>query len=111
MATEKRRAPRFRIDQMIELSYGREESLRCQGVDLSEVGVLCKTELALAPGAKVFLLLSLGPGEDDEPVSCEGVVIRSTPTDWGFESGVAFADLSPAFKVRLKGFLARRPRA
>lgn len=111
MAAEKRRAPRFRIEQMIELSFGREESLRCQGVDLSEVGVLCSTETSMEPGTRVFLLLSLGPGEDDEPVSCEGVVVRSTPTDWGFDSGVAFGDLSAAFQSRLKSYLGHRRRA
>jgi hypothetical protein len=111
MRPERRHAQRFRIDQMIELSYGREESLRCQGVDLSEIGVLCRTERALEPGARVFLLMSLGPGEDDEPVSTEGVVVRSTPSDWGFESGVAFTGMAPELRTRLKEYLAHCPRA
>jgi hypothetical protein len=111
MGTELRRAPRFRIDQMIEMSFGREEALRCQGVDLSEVGLLCRTELPLEAGSRVFLLLSLSGGGDDEPISCEGVVVRCGATDWGFEAGISFTDLSPVLLAKIRKYLKRRPRA
>jgi hypothetical protein len=111
MGTENRRAPRFRIDQMIEMSFGREESLRCQGVDLSEGGMACRTDASLESGTRVYLLLSLAPGGDEEPVSCEGVVTRCTATDWGFEVGISFVGLHPTIQGRLQSYLKRRPRA
>jgi hypothetical protein len=110
MAAEERRAQRFRIDQMIEMSFGREQSVRCRGVDLSEVGVLCRTDVPLEPGTRVYLLLSVGPGEDDV-IRCEGAVARGRATDGGFEAGIAFGDLDAASRKKLRTYLSQRPRA
>ena len=111
MASDKRRASRFRIDQMIEMSFGREESLRCRGIDLSESGILCRTDSAMEPGTRVFLLLSLSEGGDEEPISCEAAVARCTPADSGFDVGLSFVDVPTGIGNRLRKYLVRRPRA
>jgi hypothetical protein len=108
MREEKRRAPRFRIDQMLEISIGREHVVRCRGVDLSEVGVLCQTDVELEVGNRVFVMLSLGSDTGDATVSCEGVVVRTGSTDAGFEAGIGFTDLDEASRRKLTAFLSRR---
>ena len=107
MGAERRRAPRFRIDQMFELSIGREHGVRCQAVDLSEVGLYCRTETLLEPGTRVFVLIGLGDSADSQKIRCEGVVVRSAPTDQGFEAGIGFSDLSAASRAKLADFLSR----
>lgn len=108
MSADKRRAPRFSIDQMLEISQGREHAVRCRGVDLSEVGVLCHTDVELEPGTRVFVMLQLGGGGDDTTVSCEGVVARCGKVGQGFVAGIAFSDLDAASRRRLSGFVGRK---
>ena len=108
MSTEKRRAPRFSIDQMLEISLGREHAVRCRGVDVSEVGVLCHTDVQLEPGTRVFVMLHLGDGGDEAVVSCEGVVARTGVRGKGFEAGISFSDLDAASKRKLAAFLGQK---
>lgn len=111
MSADKRRARRFSIDQMLEISLGREHAVRCRGVDLSEVGVLCHTDVELETGTRVFVMLQLGEagaGGDETTVSCEGVVARTGAMGKGYEAGISFSDLDAASRRKLSAFLSRQ---
>ncbi len=82
--------------------------MRCLGVDLSEVGVLCHTDVELEVGTRVFVMLSLGSDTGDTTVSCEGVVVRTGVTDVGFEAGIGFSDLDAASRRKLSAYLAQQ---
>ena len=92
--TERRKYARFSIDQMIELSYGREQYVEAAGVDLSEKGVLCLTSEPVEPGARVFLMFQVPADEDSRTIKCEGVVVRCNQKGNQYTTAVSFSDLS-----------------
>ena len=102
MAREKRRAPRFHINQLIELEYGKESFVRASGLNISEGGLLCKTEPYLAPSSRVFLSVHLS---DDEIVNCEGIVVRSERRDDGSYAAISFVEFEGDAAARLVNFL------
>ncbi len=48
MVDERRKCPRFRIDQMVKISYGEESFIQGSGINISECGVLCETREPVA---------------------------------------------------------------
>jgi hypothetical protein len=103
MEGDRHRAPRFEIDQMIELSYGREQFVRSRGVNLSATGLLCRTDEPLAAGVTLELMLSL----KEVPavtIRCEGVVVRSVKSGGGYETGIAFTEMGAESREALETF-------
>lgn len=90
MATERRRAPRFQVSQLIELGFGRESQVAASGLNISSGGLLCRTEPYVEPGTRVFLSIHL---PTDDIVNCEGIVLRSEKTSEGyFEAAISFTE-------------------
>lgn len=101
-AGERRRAPRYKIGQLVEVSFGRENFLQAEGMNISENGILCRTADAPDPGAHVFLMIEVR-GEaprraDGSPhiIEIEGFVARAEGSDGEYEVGIEFADIPDA---------------
>jgi len=87
--SERRRAPRFRIDIRVELEEG-------MGLtrDVSLSGVFFETDQPLAPGEQVSLVMVLERVSPNRPVrlQCEGRVVRVNQFDKGLGVAVAISD-------------------
>jgi len=84
------------MDQMVELSYEKEEFVSASGVNVSELGVMCRTSRQLDEGTRVFLMFSLVCPDCESTIQCEGIVIHCKKTDDGYNIGIEFSDLKPA---------------
>jgi hypothetical protein len=102
---EKRDFVRFQIHQMIRLSYGKEEYLQGEGLNLSEGGLLCRTEHPVEPYSKVFLMMALPETGGTKQINCEGIVVRSEKGASGYENGIAFSELKSEDRRALERYL------
>jgi hypothetical protein len=97
---ERRRSPRFKIGQLIEVSFGREYFLQAAGINISEHGLLVETAEAPDPGSRVFIMLEVrhphGPRKADgspESIQLEGFVSRAEGEDGGYLVGIEFGHI------------------
>lgn len=101
-ADERRRSTRFRIGQLVEVSFGRETFLQAEGINISEHGILCETADAPDPGAHVFLMLEVrgeaprNPQGSPQIVEIEGFVARTEGSDGAYQVAIEFADIPDA---------------
>lgn len=93
MSEDKRRSPRFRIEQMIKLDRGKETYIETEGINLSQHGLLCMTKEKIEPDTKVFFLLRVDHEGLPREVKCEGVVMRSEKTEYGYDLGVQISTI------------------
>jgi len=105
MASERRVAPRFSIQQMVELSYGREEIVHASGINLSKTGLLCSTDSYVEPYTEVSLLMQIPESAGEHRIECEGIVVRSEERNGRFVTGISFTSLPEEDAKALAGFL------
>lgn len=91
---EKRNFPRFRLEQLIEVSYGRETFLAASGVNLSEGGMLVRTDKPLEPYSRMFVMISFGADSSLPPLTIDAMVLRTEKADVAFQSGLEFIDVT-----------------
>ena len=109
MDEERRQYPRYRIDQLIELSFGRETFLNAEGVNMSEGGLLCVTDAYVEPYSSVFLMLGIPVDEKASEyyeVKCEGIVLRCNQQNGsGYCVGIRFTDIMDFDKDKIQKFI------
>lgn len=105
MIVERRKSPRFLINQMIEMNMGRESFISAEGVNISEDGILCHTSQSLDPYSRVYMQLSLGEGKKMQIISCEGVVVRCKKNKKSFDTALEFADIEESDRKKIHTFL------
>lgn len=93
MAKEKRKHPRIQIDQMIEISFGRETFMHGQGINISKSGILCRCEQPVDHNSTIFFMINIGSDEEPKHVTCEGMVVRCDEQDEGYDIGIAFSHI------------------
>jgi len=99
--SERRKTPRFRIEQMVEVSFNREEFIAAEGIDLSLTGLQCETATELQTGDEMFLMLGLGK----ESIGCEGIVMHVRKIASRFRIGIEFTGMTEESTSTLKAFL------
>jgi hypothetical protein len=77
MENDKRKRERFAINHIIELSTSDGLVVNSQGVNVSESGLLCRTDVNIPPGTFVLFQLPVIGGKPGTTVPCEGIVLRS----------------------------------
>lgn len=92
MEQDRRKAPRFLIEQMIQLGEGWEEYFWAKGIDFSRLGLRCISSKILEPLDRIFGMISLELDDKKFKIRFEGYVARSKPLDDGCELGVSFTD-------------------
>jgi hypothetical protein len=106
MLEEKRRAPRFKIDQMIELSFGKESYVQATGIDISESGLLCESSEHVEPSTQLYLMIRLPINDKNYEITSEAVVVRSVKQNNGFSIGIKFTGMQEEDKKKLSAFMA-----
>ena len=102
--TERREYVRFTIDQMIELSYGREQFIQAKGVNLSEKGILCRTSEIVEAYSRVFLMFHLPTATEAREIKCEGIIIRSSKSGDEFVTAISFAELNESDRSAIEEY-------
>lgn len=105
---ERRNEIRFSIDQMVELSFGRETFLHATGLNLSKTGLLCATDSYLEPYSQVSLMMSIPVGSQTHRLSCDGIVVRSEIEDKQYLAGISFTSLVEEDSKILAAFLRKQ---
>jgi len=96
---EKRSHPRFQINQLVEIDYGREQYISAEGVNLSKNGVLCKTEEECPLYSKVFMMMTLPHKNKNRIINLEGVVIWSKHNRGSWETGISITSMTTASRT------------
>jgi len=105
MRTERRKSPRFTINQMIDLELGRENYIAAEGVNISEEGLLCHTSESLEPYSRIYLQFSLDGEKKKQVITCEGVVVRCKKNRKNYDTALEFADMAESDKKKVHSFL------
>jgi len=100
-----RKAKRFMIHQMIEISFGKEEFMACEGINLSESGMLCKMKTEVEFYARFYLLFEVPIESEMKEVTCEAQVAHCKKVKDGWEVGVAFHDIKSRTQMILKKYI------
>lgn len=108
MSTERRHDQRFAIEQIVEVSFGRETFVRGTGINISRNGILCETDGYLEPSAQVSLQMTIEAGSKIHRFNCEGVVVRTDEVNGTFQSGISFSVIDEADARKLATFLNRQ---
>jgi len=96
---ERRRFPRYKVAVPVELHpEGSTVPLHTQTADLSLGGCYIETNLALAAGAKLAMVLWV----EDEKLTTDAVV---KTRDLAFGNGICFLNMSAEHQARLKKYL------
>ena len=93
---ERRKYVRFEINQVVEMRMGRESFVNAQGVDLSEAGILCKTDIPVDYSSKIFIMFQIPQKDGERTISCDGVVVRCDKSNSDYLVGIKFVDLKDA---------------
>jgi len=105
MGKERRKAPRFTIHQMIQIQFPKEEFVQAVGINLSETGLLCVTEIEIPAYTKVFIMLEMQCKVDTYMLKTDGVVIRSAPADGEIQTAIEFTSLFDNEKLKIQEYL------
>ena len=107
--TDRRRAPRFRIEQCIELRFNRETFIPATGINMNEYGVMTETDRIISPGTLIYLLIELPIDGQKKFIEIEGVVIWSAEEGESHHTGIKFTDLTLENKKYLLKYLKSMP--
>ncbi len=102
--SEGRRKQRFSLQMLIELSYNKENFIDASGIDISSVGIGCKSGNPLSL-SNTYLMMKLFVDGNEEIIECEGMVIYSRKSDDYYRSGINFTDFKDSGKEKLDKFL------
>lgn len=105
MKTERRKTPRFSINQMIEMEMGKENFISAEGVNISEEGLLCHTSESMEPYSRVYMQISFEKSQKKQTIACEGVVVRCKKNKKNFDTALEFADIDETDKKKIHTFV------
>lgn len=105
MTTERRKHPRFPIDQFIEMDMGREIWIEAAGVNISENGLLCKTAEYCEPYLKVLVTIKMQEGNKTGKFTFEGIVIRSEKHSDRWDTGIEITGIGDKDKQTMVKFI------
>ena len=100
--SERRQHDRFKLDQCVSLSFGRETFLDAQGINLSKGGLLFSSTNAVDIYEKFFVMIEVSQGV----IKAEGIVIHSTPGDGHTVYGLKFTDIADEYRAVLETYCA-----
>jgi hypothetical protein len=108
LMNEQRKHQRISLDQMIELSMGKETMISALGVNVSEGGMLFQTHRELSPYSKLFVMLSVPDGVKTENLSCEGIVVRSKKHGMHYDVSMKFDGIDEKSSLLLKSWIKNK---
>ena len=107
MDQERRQAPRYEINQLVELEFAKETFINAESKNISTRGIACTTAQPIELYARMFFMLRLDPDESEPEIRGEGLVIRRDLTgDEEYEVGLEFTDVPSSMLRKIEVFLA-----
>lgn len=103
MANDKRKHQRFTVNQAMTLKFARERYIDCEGLDISESGMLIETTTPIEVYDRLFMMFTIN---DDRIINIEAIVVRVNKKGKKFQAGVEIAEIKPEDKRALKKYLA-----
>lgn len=92
LENDKRRHERMDTNQALELSTSDGVVVAAKGVNISESGLLCRTDKSISPGAFVMFKLSISSGESSMAIPCEGLVLKCEEKNGKYDVVIDFTD-------------------
>jgi c-di-GMP-binding flagellar brake protein YcgR len=105
---EKRRYSRVVLTQLIEVSLMHEKYIPAETVDISERGMLCRSNEPVEPLTPVFLMLRIPADEGEYKLKTDGIVMHSRKEGDACFFGIAFSSLSEKDKEAIRAYTASR---
>ena len=104
MSSDKRKSPRFPIEQFIDVSFGRETFVKATGLDISASGMRCELEGPLDPYASIYILLKIS---EEETIEVNGIIVRVEKKGASkYIVGIEFSDdMYDEDKTKLKKYI------
>ena len=107
MKEEKRKHPRFHLDQLIQVGPFRETYVHARGINISENGMLYSTYEPCELYQQVFAMISFDYGDKKETIKCDGAVIRMEEHDGKYKVAVNFESMDDDNRAALKRYLKK----
>lgn len=92
MGEERRKRERFPLAQNVELQTADGTVIYSSGINISEGGILCRTEKEIPIGTNVTFNLTIPVGKRDITVGCEGVILRCIKNNDRFDVAIVLTD-------------------
>jgi hypothetical protein len=92
MGEEKRKRERFPLTQDVALTTSDGTVINSSGVNISEGGILCRTETEIKPGTAVSFQLTIPVGKREVTVGCTGVIVRCIQVGGKCDIGIELTD-------------------
>ncbi|PKL15888.1 MAG: hypothetical protein CVV49_19135 [Spirochaetae bacterium HGW-Spirochaetae-5] len=89
---DKRRHERMDIKQVLELSTSEGAVINAQGVNISESGLLCRTDMEIPAGTFIMFKLLIPSGKSEMLIPCEGIVLKCSEKNGKFDVVIDFTD-------------------
>lgn len=108
MNEERRKHPRVVLSQLIEMSLMHEHYVQAETVNVSEGGLLCRSNSPVEPLTTVYLMLSIPTEGGDYMLKTEGAVMHLRKEGEAYTFGIAFSALNDKDRETLRGYTASR---
>ena len=102
MKNEKRKYVRITINQVIQITYGKETSFHVSAANLSEGGILCEATEPLEPYTRTYVMFDIPVKSGTHNICCEGIVVRSEKKKGKNLIGIEFSNLSDEDREYIK---------
>lgn len=103
--SDKRKHPRFVINQFVEIDMGRETFINAKGLNLSEGGIMCETDEPCDMYSQIFMMMTLSFGDKERIIKFEGIVVRCDKKGAGWDLGISITSMDAASKKIFGDFL------
>jgi hypothetical protein len=80
------------INQLLELATSEGAVIKAQGVNISESGLLCCTDVEVPAGTFIMFKLLIPSGKSEMLVPCEGIVLKCNKKNGKFHVVIDFTD-------------------
>ncbi|MBP7554497.1 MAG: PilZ domain-containing protein [Spirochaetes bacterium] len=105
-AKDRRKYPRFEINQIVEISLLKETFFNAESLNVSEGGILCKSRYETDPLSQIFIMFDLYLKDKTYAIKSDGVVVRcDRDTDGLFLIGIQFEDISREDQDKIREYL------
>ncbi len=105
MGEERRKYPRFSLNQCIQISFGKETFIDAEAVNISMSGILCSSSVPIDNLDKIFMMIDLPIGNEIKTIQCEGVPMYAKTVEGKNMFGVQFTEISEEACSDLKQYL------
>ena len=101
----RRKNPRFKLHQMIEIAYFKETFIQVLSVDISAEGIQCIVKEPVELHSQIFIMFEIPKDVDAHIIRCNGIVMWEEEEDDAYHIGICFDSLSDNDKALLQKYL------